>query len=120
MYVRHEAEPTTVIDSRTLRSTPESGSRVGYDGAKRKKGSKLHMAVDTLGHLLALHVTPADRTTGQSRAAGTGYPAGNRRQRATILGRSGLYRGQSGKRCQRTGYHTRNRQAASCKVHNTL
>jgi transposase len=26
---------------------------------KRKKGSKLHMAVDTLGHLLAAQVTPA-------------------------------------------------------------
>ncbi|MBE0692479.1 MAG: IS5 family transposase [Aquamicrobium sp.] len=49
-----------IIDSRTLRSTPESGTRAGYDGAKRKKGSKLHMAVDTLGHLLALHVTPAN------------------------------------------------------------
>jgi transposase len=57
-----KVEPTTVIiESRTLRSTPESGSRAGYDGAKRKKGSKLHMAVDILGHLLALHVTPADR-----------------------------------------------------------
>ncbi|GBH33197.1 MULTISPECIES: IS5 family transposase [Alphaproteobacteria] len=54
------AEPSAVIiDSRTLRSTSESGERAGYDGAKRKKGSKLHMAVDTLGHLLALHVTPA-------------------------------------------------------------
>jgi transposase len=54
------AEPTAaVLDSRTLRSTPESGARAGYDGAKRKKGSKLHMAVDTLGHLLAAHVTPA-------------------------------------------------------------
>jgi len=49
-----------IIDSRTLQSTPESGHRAGYDGAKRKKGSKVHMAVDTLGHLLALHVTPAD------------------------------------------------------------
>jgi transposase len=39
---------------------PESGPRAGYDGAKRKRGSKLHMAVDTLGHLLALHVTPAN------------------------------------------------------------
>ncbi|PYD77350.1 IS5 family transposase [Komagataeibacter sucrofermentans] len=56
------AEPTAaIIDSRTLRSTPESGSRAGYDGAKRKRGSKLHMAVDTLGYLLALHVTPASR-----------------------------------------------------------
>ncbi len=48
-----------IIDSRTLRSTPESGERAGYDGGKRKKGSKIHIAVDTLGHLLALHVTPA-------------------------------------------------------------
>lgn len=55
-----KAEPSAaIIDSRTLRSTPESGERGGYDGAKRKKGSKLHIAVDTLGHLLALHVTPA-------------------------------------------------------------
>jgi transposase len=50
-----------ILDSRTLRSTPESGARAGYDGAKRQKGSKLHAAVDTLGHLLALHVTPADQ-----------------------------------------------------------
>ena len=34
--------------------------RAGYDGAKRRKGSKTHIAVDTLGHLLALHVTLAD------------------------------------------------------------
>jgi transposase len=54
-------DPTAaIIDSRTLQSTPESGHRAGYDGAKRKKGSKIHIAVDTLGHLLALHVTPAD------------------------------------------------------------
>jgi transposase len=53
-------EPTAAIfDSRTLRSTPESGSRGGYDGHKRKKGSKVHAAVDTLGHLLALRVTAA-------------------------------------------------------------
>lgn len=43
-----------------MQSTPESGARAGYDGAKRKKGSKVHIAVDTLGHLLALHVTPAN------------------------------------------------------------
>jgi Transposase DDE domain len=48
-----------VIDSRTLQSTPESGVRAGYDGAKRRKGSKVHIAVDTLGHLLALKVTAA-------------------------------------------------------------
>jgi transposase len=55
-------EPTAaVFDSRTIQSTPESGARAGYDGHKRRKGSKAHMAVDTMGHLLALHVTPADR-----------------------------------------------------------
>ncbi len=54
-------EPTAaVLDSRTLQSSIESGSRAGYDGYKRRRGSKVHMAVDTLGHLLALHVTPAD------------------------------------------------------------
>ncbi len=60
LAARRKAEPTAaIIDSRTLRSTPESGERAGYDGGKRKKGSKIHLAVDTLGHLLALHVTPA-------------------------------------------------------------
>jgi transposase len=55
-----QAQPTAAIfDSRTLQSSPESGARAGYDGAKRRKGSKLHMAVDTLGHLLTLQVTPA-------------------------------------------------------------
>ncbi len=49
----------TVLDSRTLRSSPEGGHRAGYDGAKRKKGSKIHAAVDTLGYLLALRVTTA-------------------------------------------------------------
>ena len=56
-----EPEPSAVVlDSRTLRSSPESGERAGYDGAKRQRGSKVHLAVDTLGHPVALHVTPAD------------------------------------------------------------
>ena len=33
-----KSQPTAVvIDSRTLQSTPESGARAGYDGAKRRK-----------------------------------------------------------------------------------
>jgi transposase len=56
-----KAQPTAaILDSRTLQSSPESGHRAGYDGAKRKRGSKVHIAVDTLGHLLALCVTAAD------------------------------------------------------------
>jgi transposase len=57
---RPEDPTAAVFDARTLQSTPESGARAGYDGHKRRKGSKVHQAVDTLGHLLALHVTAAD------------------------------------------------------------
>jgi transposase len=54
-------QPTAAIfDGRTMQSTPESGERAGYDGYKRKKGSKVHIAVDTLGYLLTLKVTPAN------------------------------------------------------------
>jgi len=49
-----------ILDSRTLQSTPESGARAGYDGHKRREGSKVHLAVDTLGQLLAVLVTPAN------------------------------------------------------------
>lgn len=57
---RAEQPSAVIMDSRTLQSSPESGGRGGYDGGKRKKGSKVHVAVDTLGHLLALCVTPAN------------------------------------------------------------
>lgn len=57
---RNEQPTAAIYDSRTLQSTPESGERAGYDGGKRRKGSKVHIAVDTLGHLLALKVTPAN------------------------------------------------------------
>ena len=56
---RKEQPTGAIFDSRTLQSSPESGARAGYDGAKRRKGSKVHVAVDTLGQLLALRVTPA-------------------------------------------------------------
>jgi transposase len=55
-----QGQPSAVVmDGRTLQSSCESGPRAGYDGYKCKRGSKVHMAVDTLGHLLAVHVTPA-------------------------------------------------------------
>lgn len=49
---RGPAQTASILDSRTMQSTPEKGSRAGYDGAKRKKGTTVHAAVDTLGHLL--------------------------------------------------------------------
>ena len=63
MIEDRESQPSGVIfDGRTLQSTPESGTRAGFDGHKKKKGSKVHAAVDTLGNLLALTVTPANES----------------------------------------------------------
>jgi transposase len=61
LLAEKKMQPSAVIlDGRTMQSTPESGARAGYDGYKRRKGSKVHAAVDTLGHLLALKVTAAN------------------------------------------------------------
>ncbi|HEY3854465.1 MAG TPA: IS5 family transposase [Verrucomicrobiae bacterium] len=61
LALERQADPSAVIlDSRTVQSTPESGARAGFDGHKKRKESKVHIAVDTLGHPLALAVTPAN------------------------------------------------------------
>lgn len=61
LVLEREPHPSAAIfDGRTLQSTPESGERAGYDGYKRRNGSKVHVAVDTLGSLLALKATPAN------------------------------------------------------------
>ena len=50
-------EPCTIIiDSRTL----ESGHRAGFDGAKKRKGTQVHVVVDTLSHLLIFTTSPAN------------------------------------------------------------
>ena len=49
-----------IFDCRIVQSSPESGTRAGYDGATRRKGSTVHLTVDTLGHLLALQAPPAN------------------------------------------------------------
>lgn len=53
----NEAPSAVILDARTLQSSPESGAQAGYDGTKKRCGSKVHLAVYTLGHLLALTVT---------------------------------------------------------------
>lgn len=57
---RADAPTAVVFDSATRQSTPKRGHRAEDDGYKRRKGSKLHAAVDTLGHLLVIVVPPAD------------------------------------------------------------
>jgi len=46
---RQAQASAAIVDTRTLRSTPESDEQAGYDGAKRKKGSKQYLAVDHAG-----------------------------------------------------------------------
>jgi hypothetical protein len=63
----------------------------GYDGAKRRKGSKIHIAVDTLDHLLGLLVPPA----AQGERAQVEALAQDMQQ----IGRDGVFR--SGRSCQK-------------------
>ena len=63
-FVRRQAgkraQPTAaILDSQTVRSSDHGGER-GYDAAKKTKGRKRHLLVDTLGLLLWVCVTPAD------------------------------------------------------------
>jgi hypothetical protein len=55
------SQPTAVILDGRVQSTPGSGARAGYDGHKPRKGSKVHIAVDTLGHLLGLESHQQER-----------------------------------------------------------
>jgi putative transposase len=53
-------QPTAaILDSQTVRSADQAGER-GYDAAKKTKGIKRHILVDTLGLLLGVCVTRAD------------------------------------------------------------
>ena len=39
---RSHRPTAAILDGRTLQSSPEGGARAGYDGYKRRKGSKVH------------------------------------------------------------------------------
>ena len=56
---RTEQPAAAIFDGRTLQSTPESGARAGFDADKKKRGGKVHLAVNTVGYLLSLHVISA-------------------------------------------------------------
>ncbi len=54
-----DCRPTAaVLDSQTVRSDPHGGA-VGYDAAKKTKGRKRFLLVDTLGLVLGVSVQPA-------------------------------------------------------------
>ena len=84
-----------ILDGCPLRSTPENGSRAGDDGDKRPKGSKLHAAVDTMGHLLALKVTAANEQGARAgRRSGQRHSGSDQREGRGGLCRSG-YTGEN-------------------------
>ena len=57
-----QTQPTAaILDSQSVRSADQAGER-GYDAAKKIKGRKRHVLVDTLGLLLWVCVTPAQVT----------------------------------------------------------
>lgn len=58
--VGRRSRPTVaILDSQTVRSAGLA-ERAGYDGAKKTKGRKRFLMVDTLGHVLGVAVLPAD------------------------------------------------------------
>jgi hypothetical protein len=57
-----QGQPSAVIlDGRTLLSSCESGPRARYDEYKRRNDSKVHAAAESLGHFIALTLTPAGK-----------------------------------------------------------
>jgi len=55
-----DCRPTAaILDSQSVKSDPHGGL-VGYDAAKRIKGRKRHLLIDTLGLLLGVEVSAAD------------------------------------------------------------
>jgi putative transposase len=55
---RNVAPTAAIVDSQSVKTPDQAGAR-GYDAGKKIKGRKRHVAVDSLGLILHLMITPA-------------------------------------------------------------
>ena len=67
--MREETPSFVIMDSQSAKTTEVGGEQSGYDGGKEVKGRKRHIAVDTLGLLVAVVVTAANVSDGRGACA---------------------------------------------------
>lgn len=56
---RNKEPSLVIVDAQAVKTTAGTGDEVGYDGGKKVKGRKRHIATDTQGNVMAAGITSA-------------------------------------------------------------